>query len=90
MMIIAIRLICWWTVRERLIQVKRLAGALRHWSAVRLCSSLLRQLVDSISPFITTVLVNGKQLTVGAVGGEEGVLDKPMGPSEIQVYFVFA
>lgn len=31
------------------------------------------------------VLVNGKQLTVGVVGGEEVVLDKPMTPSEIQV-----
>ena len=41
-------------VRERLINVKRQAGSLRQWSAVRLCSSLLFQLVDSISPFITT------------------------------------
>ncbi|XP_046630944.1 probable phosphorylase b kinase regulatory subunit beta isoform X2 [Daphnia pulicaria] len=71
------------TVRERLIHVKRLAGSLRHWSAVRLSSALLFQLVDSISPFITTVLVNGKQLTVGVVGGVEVVLDKPMTPSEI-------
>uniref|UniRef100_A0A0P5Q2D6 Phosphorylase b kinase regulatory subunit n=1 Tax=Daphnia magna TaxID=35525 RepID=A0A0P5Q2D6_9CRUS len=71
------------TVRERLIHVKRLAGSLRHWSAVRLCSALLYQLVDSISPLITTVLVNGKQLTVGVVGGVEVVLDKPMTPSEI-------
>jgi len=31
--------------------------------------------------------VNGKQLTVGVVGGEEVVLDKPMTPSEIQVGF---
>lgn len=95
------------TVRERLIQVKRQAGSLRHWSAVRLCSALLFQLVDSISPFITTgnkppvrmvclmdltegflcreVLVNGKQLTVGVIGGVEVVLDKPMTPGEIQV-----
>ena len=42
------------TIRDQLIQVKRQAGSLRHWSAVRLCSSLLFQLVDSISPFITT------------------------------------
>ncbi len=31
--------------------------------------------------------MNGKQLTVGVVGGEEVVLDKPMTPSEIQVGF---
>ena len=30
-------------------------------------------------------MVNGKQLTVGVVGGVEVVLDKPMTPSEIQV-----
>jgi len=68
-----------------LIQVKRQAGSLRHWSAVRLCSSLLFQLVDSISPFITTVLVHGKLLAVGVVGGQEVVIDKPMTPSEIHV-----
>ncbi|KOB70251.1 putative phosphorylase b kinase regulatory subunit beta, partial [Operophtera brumata] len=32
------------------------AGVLRHWRAVRYCSSLLNHTVDSISPFITTVL----------------------------------
>ncbi|XP_073941999.1 probable phosphorylase b kinase regulatory subunit beta [Choristoneura fumiferana] len=60
------------------------AGVLRHWRAVRYCSSLLSHTVDSISPFITTVLVNGKQLTVGVIGQKETVFDKPMTPSEIQ------
>nr|CAD7197061.1 unnamed protein product [Timema douglasi] len=59
-------------------------GCLRYWPAVRYCSSLLRHTVDSISPFITTVLVNGKQLTVGVIGREETVFDKPMTPAEIQ------
>lgn len=39
------------------------AGTLRYWRAVRYCSSLLHHTVDSISPFITTVLVNGKQVS---------------------------
>lgn len=39
-----------------------LAGTLRYWRAVRYCSSLLHHTVDSISPFITAVLVNGKQV----------------------------
>ncbi|XP_026327867.1 probable phosphorylase b kinase regulatory subunit beta isoform X4 [Hyposmocoma kahamanoa] len=60
------------------------AGVLRHWRAVRYCSSLLNHTVDSISPFITTVLVNGKQLTVGVIGRKETVFDKPMTPGEIQ------
>lgn len=60
------------------------AGVLRQWRAVRYCSSLLSHTVDSISPFITTVLVNGKQLTVGVIGQKETVFDKPMTPGEIQ------
>lgn len=38
-------------------------GSLRYWRAVRYCSSLMHHTVDSISPFITTVLVNGKQVS---------------------------
>ena len=34
--------------------------------------------------FVCLVLVNGKQLTVGVIGGVEVILDKPMTPSEIQ------
>jgi len=39
------------------------AGCLRHWAAVRYVSSLLHHTVDSISPFITAVLVHGKQVS---------------------------
>lgn len=60
------------------------AGGLRYWAAVRYASSLLNHTVDSISPFITAVLVHGKQLTVGVTGQKETVFDKPMTPSEIQ------
>uniref|UniRef100_A0A1L8E1K2 Phosphorylase b kinase regulatory subunit n=1 Tax=Nyssomyia neivai TaxID=330878 RepID=A0A1L8E1K2_9DIPT len=60
------------------------AGSLRYWRVVRYCSSLLHHIVDSISPFITTVLVNGKQITVGIIGQKETVFDKPMTPAEIQ------
>lgn len=38
------------------------AGTLRYWRGVRYCSSLLHHTVDSISPFITSVLVSGKQV----------------------------
>lgn len=60
------------------------AGGLRYWAAVRYTSSLLNHTVDSISPFITAVLVHGKQLTVGVIGQRETVFDRPMTPSEIQ------
>ncbi|KAK7865402.1 hypothetical protein R5R35_001882 [Gryllus longicercus] len=72
------------TVRDHLQNLYTTAGSLRSWAAVRYCSSLLHHTVDSISPFITTVLVSGKQLTVGVVGQQETVFDKPMTPAEIR------
>ncbi|XP_031763872.2 probable phosphorylase b kinase regulatory subunit beta isoform X2 [Galleria mellonella] len=72
------------SVLESLKSLYQSAGELRHWRAVRYCSSLLNHTVDSISPFITTVLVNGKQLMVGVIGQKETVFDKPMTPGEIQ------
>lgn len=72
------------TVHSLLTNLYYRAGTLRYWRGVRYCSSLMKHIVDSISPFITTVLVNGKQITVGVVGQRETVFDKPMTPSEIQ------
>ncbi|XP_008194133.2 probable phosphorylase b kinase regulatory subunit beta isoform X3 [Tribolium castaneum] len=72
------------TVAEHLHSIYHQAGCLRHWAAVRYTSSLLSHNVDSISPFITAVLVHGKQLTVGVIGQKETVFDKPMTPAEIQ------
>ncbi|XP_055637325.1 probable phosphorylase b kinase regulatory subunit beta isoform X2 [Toxorhynchites rutilus septentrionalis] len=72
------------SVHAKLTELYYRAGTLRYWRAVRYCSSLLRHIVDSISPFITTVLVNGKQITVGVIGQRETIFDKPMTPSEIQ------
>lgn len=72
------------TVEEHLQKLYHQAGCLRHWAAVRYTSSLLNHNVDSISPFITALLVHGKQLTVGVIGQKETVFDKPMTPAEIQ------
>lgn len=71
------------TVKDRLERLMRQAGALRHWSVVRYCSSTLKKLVDSISPYLTSVLVNGKQITIGSFGGEENLIDHPLTPKEI-------
>lgn len=71
-------------VEEHLLDLYHQAGCKRHWAAVRYTSSLLHHNVDSISPFITAVLVHGKQLTVGVIGQEETVFDKPMTPAEIR------
>ncbi|CAK9796068.1 Probable phosphorylase b kinase regulatory subunit beta [Anthophora quadrimaculata] len=72
------------TVCDHLRSLYQQAGCLRYWMVVRYCSSLLNHTVDSISPFITGVLVKGKQITVGVIGQEETVFDKPMTPTEIQ------
>lgn len=71
------------TVKEHLQNLYFLAGSLQYWIAVRYCSSLLHHTVDSISPFITSVLVSGRLLTVGVIGHKETVFDKPMTPAEI-------
>ncbi|XP_059481695.1 probable phosphorylase b kinase regulatory subunit beta isoform X2 [Neocloeon triangulifer] len=72
------------TVYEHLRGLYHHAGCLHCWQVVRYCSSLLGHTVDSISPFITAVLVHGKQLTVGVPGEQETVFDKPMTPAEIR------
>lgn len=71
------------TIKERLERLSRQAGALRHWSVVRYCSSILRKLVDSISPYITSILVSGKRITVGSYGQREVEIDHPRTPKEI-------
>ncbi|KAK6186118.1 hypothetical protein SNE40_008216 [Patella caerulea] len=73
-----------YTVSEKLEKLIHRAGAHKHWSVVRLCSALLGKLVDSLAPSVTTVLVRGKQITVGVFGHEEEVLDKPVSPNEIK------
>lgn len=50
------------TVERRLQCLYHTAGTVRNWAAVRYSSSLLHHNVDSISPFITAVLVHGKQV----------------------------
>ncbi|BET00920.1 Phosphorylase B kinase [Nesidiocoris tenuis] len=72
------------TITQHLENLYHLAGMRHHWIAVRYCSSLLNHTVDSISPFITAVLVNGKQLAVGVVGQKQTVFEKPMAPADIR------
>lgn len=70
------------TVEEHIVKVARQAGALRYWSVVRFCSSILKKQVDSISPNITNILVNGKQISLGTGAGEV-LIDHPKTPNEI-------
>uniref|UniRef100_A0A8C2S786 Phosphorylase b kinase regulatory subunit n=1 Tax=Capra hircus TaxID=9925 RepID=A0A8C2S786_CAPHI len=47
-------------------------------------TSLLSKLVDSLAPSITNVLVQGKQVTLGAFGHEEEVISNPLSPGVIK------
>lgn len=55
------------TVERHLQCLYHTAGTVRNWAAVRYASSLLHHNVDSISPFITAVLVHGKQVSVSGL-----------------------
>ncbi|XP_064610521.1 phosphorylase b kinase regulatory subunit beta-like [Liolophura sinensis] len=72
------------TITQRLEALSHKAGLHRHWWVVRFCSALLGKLVDSLAPSITSILVRGKQVTLGVFGHEEEVVDKPVSPNEIK------
>uniref|UniRef100_A0A3Q2H980 Phosphorylase b kinase regulatory subunit n=1 Tax=Equus caballus TaxID=9796 RepID=A0A3Q2H980_HORSE len=72
------------TVSDHIERVYRRAGSKKLWSVVRRAASLLSKLVDSLAPSITNVLVQGKQVTLGAFGHEEEVISNPLSPRVIK------
>ncbi|XP_050569236.1 phosphorylase b kinase regulatory subunit beta isoform X3 [Cygnus atratus] len=72
------------TVCEHIERIYRRAGSKKLWSVVRFAASLLGKLVDSLAPSITNVLVQGKQVTLGAFGQEEEVISNPLSPGVIK------
>ncbi|KAM9765326.1 phosphorylase b kinase regulatory subunit beta isoform 3-T3 [Menidia menidia] len=71
-------------LREEMERIYRRAGSRKLWSVVRLAASLLTKLVDSLAPSITSILVHGKQVTLGVFGHEEEVISNPLSPGVIQ------
>lgn len=69
---------------DELERIYRRAGSRKLWSVVRLAASLLTKLVDSLAPSITSILVHGKQVTLGLFGHEEAVISNPLSPGVIQ------
>ncbi|XP_018552938.1 phosphorylase b kinase regulatory subunit beta isoform X1 [Lates calcarifer] len=69
---------------DELERIYRRAGSRKLWSVVRLAASLLTKLVDSLAPSITSVLVHGKQVTLGLFGHGEEVISNPLSPGVIQ------
>ncbi|NWX42148.1 KPBB kinase, partial [Steatornis caripensis] len=72
------------TVAEHIERIYRRAGSKKLWSVVRFAASLLGKLVDSLAPSITNVLVQGKQVTLGAFGQKEEVISNPLSPGVIK------
>ncbi|XP_041505521.1 phosphorylase b kinase regulatory subunit beta isoform X1 [Microtus oregoni] len=72
------------TVSDHIERVYRRAGSKKLWSVVRRAASLLSKVVDSLAPSITNVLVQGKQVTLGAFGHEEEVISNPLSPRVIK------
>ncbi|XP_045674622.1 phosphorylase b kinase regulatory subunit beta isoform X4 [Phyllostomus hastatus] len=71
-------------VSDHIERVYRKAGSRKLWSVVRHAASLLSKVVDSLAPSITNVLVQGKQVTLGAFGHEEEVISNPLSPRVIK------
>uniref|UniRef100_A0A8C0WI76 Phosphorylase b kinase regulatory subunit n=1 Tax=Castor canadensis TaxID=51338 RepID=A0A8C0WI76_CASCN len=72
------------TISDHIERVYRRAGSKKLWSVVRRAASLLSKVVDSLAPSITNVLVQGKQVTLGAFGHEEEVISNPLSPRVIK------
>lgn len=70
------------SVEDRLERVSQEACESRNWSVVRYCSAVLKRSVESLSPWLTSILVNGKQISFGS-GSNEKVINNPLTPTEI-------
>ncbi|CDI98216.1 phosphorylase b kinase regulatory [Echinococcus multilocularis] len=71
------------TVRDFFTNLSRRAGLNQIWTVVRLTSALLGNYVHSLAPSTSSILVFGKQLTIGTVQGPEVNLNKPMNPRQL-------
>ncbi|XP_075934148.1 phosphorylase b kinase regulatory subunit beta isoform X4 [Anarhichas minor] len=71
-------------LRDELERIYRRAGSRKLWLAVRHAAAIIKKFASSIAPHITTILVHGKQVTLGLFGQEEEVISNPLSPGVIQ------
>ncbi|KAG7256588.1 hypothetical protein CRUP_036710, partial [Coryphaenoides rupestris] len=69
---------------EELERVYRRAGSRKLWLAVRQAAGITEKCAGSIAPHLTTILVHGKQVTLGVFGQEEEVISNPLSPGVIK------
>nr|XP_020021501.1 phosphorylase b kinase regulatory subunit beta-like [Castor canadensis] len=72
------------TISDHIERVYRRAGSKKLWLAVRYGAAFTQKFSSSIAPHITTFLVHGKQVTLGAFGHEEEVISNPLSPRVIK------
>lgn len=70
------------SIEDRLERLSQQACQKRNWSVVRYCSAVLMRSVESLSPWLTSILVNGKQISLGT-GSNEKIINNPLTPIEI-------
>ncbi|XP_010777073.1 phosphorylase b kinase regulatory subunit beta-like [Notothenia coriiceps] len=69
---------------DELERLYRRAGSRKLWLVVRHAAAITKKFASSIAPHITTILVHGKQVTLGLFGHEEEVISNPLSPGVIQ------
>ncbi|XP_059207105.1 phosphorylase b kinase regulatory subunit beta isoform X3 [Centropristis striata] len=69
---------------DELERIYRRAGSRKLWLAVRHAAAIIEKFASSIAPHITTILVHGKQVTLGLFGQEEEVISNPLSPGVIK------
>ncbi|XP_068882865.1 phosphorylase b kinase regulatory subunit beta isoform X2 [Aphelocoma coerulescens] len=72
------------TVAEHIERIYRRAGSRKLWLVLRYSAAFAQKFSSSITPHITTLLVHGKQVTLGAFGQEEAVISNPLSPAVIK------
>uniref|UniRef100_A0A8C1HL84 Phosphorylase b kinase regulatory subunit n=1 Tax=Cyprinus carpio carpio TaxID=630221 RepID=A0A8C1HL84_CYPCA len=71
-------------LKDDLERIYRRAGSRKLWQAVRSAAAVIQKFAGSIAPHITTMLVHGKQVTLGLFGHEEIVISNPLSPGVIK------
>ncbi|XP_030060241.1 phosphorylase b kinase regulatory subunit beta isoform X2 [Microcaecilia unicolor] len=72
------------TVYDQIERIYRRSGSKKLWMVVRYTAAFTKKFASSIAPHITTMLVHGKQVTLGVFGHEEEVISNPLSPGVIK------
>ncbi|KAM6980303.1 phosphorylase b kinase regulatory subunit beta isoform 2-T2 [Aplochiton taeniatus] len=71
-------------MQDELERIYRRAGSRKLWLVVRYTAAIIKKFASSIAPHITTLLVHGKQVTLGLFGHKEEVISNPLSPGVIK------